>query len=338
MRILITGGAGFVGRHFARRLHDGKNNILIVDDLSTGLEMTEWAFQPRSWAIGDTGTLQLCIGDFKKWLYFDHGPFGPTKAPTADQFDLVIHCAAVVGGRLKIEGDPLAVATDLAIDAELLNWIVRAKKMPKLVYFSSSAAYPIELQTQAKNCALAESMLNFNSTKIPMPDFTYGWSKLSGEYLCKIAAEKYGLDVKIFRPFGGYGEDQDMTYPFPSIIKRIIDGHNPVVVWGSGNQARDFIHIDDVVDCVLTTMDRLKPGEVLNIGTGRGVSFRELAEMACNIIGHKAEIVSDTTKPEGVFSRVADPYKMLQMFKPKVSLEEGIRRVADHLIKGLDAH
>ena len=92
------------------------------------------------------------------------------KRNHASNFDLVIHCAAIVGGRLNIDGDPLAVATDLSIDAELYNWIVRGKFLPKLIYFSSSAAYPVELQTKTCNCDLAETHLSFSSSRISMPD------------------------------------------------------------------------------------------------------------------------------------------------------------------------
>jgi nucleoside-diphosphate-sugar epimerase len=324
MRILIIGGCGFVGRSFALKLLESDDHeITVVDNFYSGLPRDLWIAQPRY-----PYRLTIRQADVRTW-------FREKKSLPSD-YDLVIHCAAVVGGRLNIDGDPLVVATDLSIDSEFFNWVVRGEFLPKVIYFSSSAAYPTELQTEKVNCLLSEPLLSFSGTRISMPDFTYGWAKLSGEYLAKIAAERYGLDVKIFRPFGGYGPDQDMTYPFPSIIKRILEKQNPIVVWGSGNQARDFIYIDDVVDCVLSTMNRLKPGEVLNIGTGRGVSFRELAEMACNILGHKAEIVSDTTKPQGVFHRVSDPYKMLKLFKPKVTLEEGIKRVATHLQKALD--
>ncbi len=324
MKILITGGAGFIGRHFANKfLETDEHDVLIVDNLYSGLPVYEWPFQPRY-----RDSLRIRQQDVRTW-------FRDKKSLPSD-YDLVIHCAAVVGGRLNIDGDPLAVATDLSIDSEFFDWVVRGNFLPKVIYFSSSAAYATELQTEQNNCYLNEALLHFNGTRVAMPDFTYGWAKLTGEYLAKIAAEKYGLDVKIFRPFGGYGPDQDFTYPFPSIIRRILLKEDPVVVWGSGQQARDFIYVDDVIDCVLETMNCLKPGEPLNIGTGRGASFRELAEMACNLLGHKAEISCDLNKPQGVFMRVSDPYKMKQLYQPKVPLEQGILRVAEHLQKVLD--
>jgi nucleoside-diphosphate-sugar epimerase len=193
------------------------------------------------------------------------------KEASAD-FDLVVHLAAVVGGRMTIEGDPLAVATDLAIDATLFNWLVKQKQTArKLLYFSSSAAYPIGEQTQANNRPLAEELIDFDSFQLGMPDMTYGWSKLTGEFLARHAAEKYGLNVVTYRPFSGYGEDQDFTYPFPSVVRRVGQGEAPIIVWGSGEQLRDFIYIDDAVEAVFASADKLQPAQ------GRGRQRRDEA-------------------------------------------------------------
>ena len=320
MRALITGCAGFVGRYFTRKLLENDDNEVVgIDNLSAGTHPDEWRTKPYA----------LDRFTFK---HRDMRSILPMFRPR--EFDLVIHCAAVVGGRLLIEGDPLKVATDLAIDAGLFNWIVRDKHMPKLVYFSSSAVYPIELQTRTNNCKLHESLQGFTATRVGMPDFTYGFVKLAGEYLAKFAHEQYGLDVRIYRPFGGYGEEQSFDYPFPSIVKRVLDGENPVVVWGSGEQRRDFIHIDDIVDAVLYTINKPElKGKALNLGTGIGTSFIELAGRAAKLLDPSSEVIikNDPSKPEGVFSRVADPYEMLRYYKPKIPLNEGIMRVAKSL-------
>jgi GDP-L-fucose synthase len=183
-----------------------------------------------------------------------------------------------------------------------------------VIYFSSSAVYPIELQTQRAHVKLVETLVNFDTTRISMPDMTYGFAKLTGEYLAQYAAKCYGLDVVIYRPFSGYGPDQSFDYPFPSIIRRAVRREDPFVIWGSGNQVRDFIHIDDVVNAVFATKDILKPGEVLNLGSGQPTSFKMLAEIACQYAGYSPKIICDTTKPEGVFYRVADDYKLRNLY------------------------
>jgi UDP-glucose 4-epimerase len=322
-RVLITGGCGFVGRHFASRLLADGHWVCVIDDLSAGKHPDEWY---PAWASNL---------DFL-FLYDD---CREQLSEYLSEIDLVIHCAAIVGGRLKIEGDPLEVATDLAIDSDLFRWAIKTKPK-KIIYFSSSAVYPIEFQRNDKHqIKLSEPLTNFYGSRIGRPDMTYGWSKLTGEYLAKQAVERYGAHVIIYRPFSGYGEGQSFDYPLPSIIQRVVRGDDPIDIWGSGDQVRDFIHIDDIVECVLQTMDVLKPGDVLNLGSGIPISFRQLAAMAHTEVGaptSPCNIVTDTSKPEGVFYRVADTYKMNQFYKPKVSLEEGIKRVATHLTKSAE--
>lgn len=316
-RALVTGGCGFVGRHFVRRLLDDGWHVAVVDNLSTGIDVREWLDH------GERNKIDFYCDDLRRWLPFCTSEYG-----------LIIHCAAVVGGRLKIDGDPLAVATDLAIDSDFFNWAIKAQNKPKVIYFSSSAVYPVELQTRQQHVELAESLVSQGTPRFGRPDMSYGWSKLTGEYLAHLAATQYGLDVVIYRPFSGYGEDQSFDYPFPTIVRRVLSRENPITIWGSGDQCRDFIHIDDIVEAVMQTKDVLKPGEVLNLGSGVATSFKALV-MSAWFTGLEPpnlwRFECDKTKPEGVFYRVADTYKLDQFYKPKISLEEGIRRVAAHL-------
>jgi nucleoside-diphosphate-sugar epimerase len=284
MNILITGSHGFVGKAFRRALPYA--NLTLVD-LKNGTD---------------------CRNFFKL----------ETK-----QYDLVIHLAAIVGGRVQIEGNPLSLAVDLAIDAEFANWCM-VTRQPYVVYFSSSAAYPVELQTLAKKHKLKEKDLNFK--KIGAPDLTYGWSKLTGETLMHYLRET-GTKVLILRPFSGYGTDQDLTYPFPSIIQRAILNSNPFDIWGRATTTRDFIHIDDVVDAVIT-MVKNECNQTVNLCTGRPTTFLELAQIALRTLGvdkmPKFNILTD--KPAGVAYRVGNPAMMSEYYTPKIDLEEGVHR------------
>lgn len=318
MRILITGGCGFVGRHFARRFLDAGNAVTVVDNMVEGIEPSKWMFK--------------CLTKFRQNLQFVKADLRDfQKINRANEFDLIVHCAAIVGGRLIIDGNPLLVATDLALDSEFLYWCALGANKPKVVYFSSSAVYPLDRQTRDSSCELFESLCDTNHYTWHQPDMTYGFVKFAGEYLCQFAAKHYELDVVIYRPFGGYGEDQGFNYPFPAVIQRIMYGQNPVVVWGSGDQERDFIHIEDIVSAVLSTMSLMRPGEVLNLGSGVGTSFKQLALKAGQILGRKINVVNDATKPEGVFRRVAGIRKLSQLWTPTIGLEQGIKRVADAL-------
>jgi nucleoside-diphosphate-sugar epimerase len=163
-----------------------------------------------------------------------------------------------------------------------------------------------------------------NLSDIRSPDFTYGWSKLTGEYLAQFA-EAEGVRTHIFRPFSGYGEDQALDYPFPSFIERAKRRADPFEVWGDGHQTRDFVHIDDIVATVNAAIDQ-DYRDPLNIGTGRPTSFLALADLVCSEVGYKPEIVTYPEKPVGVFWRVSDPVMSFQVYQPRITLEEGIKR------------
>jgi nucleoside-diphosphate-sugar epimerase len=307
MRILISGASGFVGGHFTRRL--------LAEHSVTGVDIRYPSFPVA-------GMAECVVDDLRRFI----------KLRQVDDFDLIIHCAAVVGGRLHIDGDPLAVATNLALEADFFNWLVRGKTKKRVVYFSSSAIYPVELQRRKSHLALSESLVDLSSTRFSTPDQTYGFAKFAGEVLAQRAVKDYGAEVVIYRPFSGYGEDQSLDYPFPSIIKRVASHMTPVTVWGSGDQVRDFIHIDDIVDAVMLTYARLPAGTTLNLGTGIATSFNDLATMAIaaegklNPTGYQSFITNDPSKPEGVHYRIADTFRMEKWYKPKISLQQGIER------------
>lgn len=284
-KILITGSEGFVGRYFVEAL-DREDTLITKVDIKKGLD---------------------CRDFFKR--DFTH-------------YDLVIHLAAIVGGRESIEGRPLAVADNFSIDSEFFQWCLRTE--PKqVVYFSSSAAYPISMQTPERHVKLSEGMSCWEHTR--MPDMTYGASKLIGEYLSSFVDNVY-----VFRPFSGYGTDQDLNYPFPMYVKRAKEKADPFEVWGPGTQTRDFIHIRDIVNAVLTALENAPLGPV-NLGWGRSTSFVELAQMCMDAVGYKGEIVTRPDKPIGCMHRVSDNSLMLSFYEPKITLEEGI----DAAIRGI---
>jgi GDP-L-fucose synthase len=166
---------------------------------------------------------------------------------------------------------------------------------------------------------------------------SYGWAKLTCEYLARLAYEKHGLKSVCYRPFSGYGEDQDDTYPFPSIVKRAIAhaGQPLLTVWGTGDQMRDFIHIEDCVDGVLATMDRIDDADALNLSTGTFTSFKQFARMAAEVVGYTPEVHGLSDKPSGVFARGGDTAKQASLgFVARIPFTEGIRMAFDLYTRG----
>jgi nucleoside-diphosphate-sugar epimerase len=320
-KVLVTGAAGFVGRHLTRRLLEEGHEVHAVDSLCP---LTGGIDPDLGWPFFRPYDYQSFIfyrEDCREWF-----------ARVADSdFDYAFHLAAMVGGRLMIENHPLAVADDLSIDATFWQWATRVRP-GKCVCFSSSAAYPIALQKYGEYTLLKESMIRFDG-KFGMPDMSYGWAKLTSEYLARLATQKYGLKTVCFRPFSGYGEDQDSAYPFPSICQRALEnrGKDRLGVWGSGTQMRDFIHIDDCVEGVLKMMGSIDDGDAVNLSTGIYTSFIDLATIAAEITGYYPHVHGISDKPEGVFARGGDITKQSSLgFVAATPLRKGIERALEY--------
>lgn len=287
-RAVVTGGSGFVGRHIIQELD------------SRGWDVENWDLPDND-----------CRILFDNW----------TK-----RYDLVVHCAFIVGGRATIDGKNTALLSNLELDSRMFEWSLRTKQRAVL-YFSSSAAYPTRLQGALRHRALQEDDITRNPGAAIQPDANYGWAKLSGERMAETAAD-LGLRVHVARPFSGYGGDQSLDYPFPSIIQRACQGD--LTVWGPRGQTRDWVHIDDAVKGSLSLYedDERRP---TNICTGVGTEMGALMLMASGPhrwdTEPKVRYLED--KPTGVHYRVGDPTRFNEHYTPKISLEEGIRRALE---------
>jgi nucleoside-diphosphate-sugar epimerase len=283
MRALVTGSRGFIGRHMMAELFD------------RGYEITGW---------------DLAAGHDCRDLF----------RAEPEHWDLVVHCAAHVGGRVDIDSRAAFIgAYNSELDAAMFRWALRARP-GRIVYFSSSAAYPAEAQTGPGQ--LNEAEIDLADPLVA--ESSYGQVKLHGEYLASLVREA-GTPVSVFRPFSGYGTDQSTDYPFPAFIRRALAREDPFTVWGPGTQVRDFVHVDDIVATVLAAVETGHDGP-LNIGTGYGISFLELAKLVATIAGYDPQIQPQSDKPTGVMHRVADVTQLVDLRRPRISLGEGIQR------------
>ncbi|HBK43104.1 MULTISPECIES: NAD(P)-dependent oxidoreductase [unclassified Polynucleobacter] len=324
-KVLVTGGAGFVGRHLCKALLDRGDQVICVDNivpLTGGICPRE-----KGWPLYNPF-------DYSNFEYIKQDCRNYFQVNLDADFDDVFHLAAMVGGREMIEFNPLAVAEDLAIDALFWKWAQKTTPQ-KIVCFSSSAAYPISRQGPESYILLEEGIIDFNGD-IGMPDMSYGWAKLTHEYLAQLAYKNHGLKSVTYRPFSGYGEDQDLAYPFPSICCRALDGAggDTLMVWGTGNQMRDFIYIDDCVLGVLSTMDKVDDGSAINLSTGIYTSFKDFALMAANEVGYNPRVIGTSTKPEGVFARAGDTKKQREFgFTADMTFKDGIAKALNYFEK-----
>jgi UDP-glucose 4-epimerase len=310
VKTLITGAAGFLGRRFARFHNERGDTVHGLDDLSS---------QYAKWETGDN--INNISGDAGR--FFD----GWNEGIVSD-YDLVYHFAAPVGGREKIEGDPLFNADSLRLDSALFRWAAKFAERATIIYPSSSAVYPVLLQDRTGE-PLSERQFHPERLEWGAPDQMYGFTKMAGEVLAW-HAEKYGVNTLCIRPFSGYGEEQSLDYPVPSICQRVAKHQNPLTVWGSGQQARDFIHVADVVGATHARVEAGIDGyQSMNIGTGTPLEFNRLASMAARIEGYDASIENIEDKPQGVTRRFCDPTEMLKYYTPQVDLSNGLAMVIE---------
>ena len=319
MNCLITGGCGFIGRHFTKKMCDLGYVVDVVDNMSSKSSLYK-----DKWIDRLNCTFNFFEQDISEYL-----------GKTRKKYDIIIHASAIVGGRETIEKDPLLISSNITIDNELFRWI---EKNPTkyLVYFSSSAAYPIKLQRQESHKKLGLYDIDITKNNICIPDLTYGWSKLTGEFLLNILSNRVDTNISIYRPFSGYGEDQHSSYPFPSIMKKVLSGKEEIEIWSDA--VRDFVYIDDIVEYVLQTCFHNNKLVTKNIGSSIATSMSELANTISNVKFNrniKINILDDM--PKGVYYRVSNDSisndsisnDSISFNKPEyklTSLEEGIRK------------
>lgn len=284
---LVTGSAGLIGRHMCAEL--GR----------------------RGWVIEGVDLKQGLVQDVRNFFRID-----------SRRFDLVVHCAAHVGGRVDIDGKPAYLAAvNSQLDGALFEWALRTKPT-HVIYWSSSAAYPVSLQRSDTYPRLAEYDINLQDPQLP--DASYGAVKLLGEQMAAWAQSE-GLRVHVFRPFSGWAADQDTAYPMRAFLDRAARRDDPFDIWGSGEQVRDWIHIDDVVNGALAAVEQDYDGP-LNLCSGIGTSFNTLAGLVTKAAGYTPELMHHLDAPAGVYYRVGDPAEMLKVYTPQITLEQGIKQ------------
>lgn len=289
-KALVTGYAGFVGRHMTKHLENDGWQV--------------WGVDPASGQPYDR------VETFV---------FGESVTSSSQKFDLVIHAAAREPHRTAIDRRPMNFPHNVSLDALMFDWAVRTEQ-PRFVYLSSSAVYPAVRQTGNTHQRLHESFTNYNDGE---PADSYGWTKLVGERMA-FAARESGLDVTVVRPFSGYGEDQSNDFPFGKFVERAKAWQDPFAVWGSAMQVRDFIHIDDVCAGIMALVE--SDVTVANVCTGHGTALGDLALLVADAAGYHPALHIIKDAPLGVAYRVGDPTLFNTVYVPKISIEEGVAR------------
>jgi UDP-glucose 4-epimerase len=306
--IIITGGAGFIGSNLAETLADD-NEVTVIDDLSTG-------YQQNIQHLIDENRIRFVNGSICN--------LDLLQKEFAD-VDIVFHEAAIPSVPRSV-ADPIQ-SNAANIDGSL-NVLVAARDnaVDKVVYASSSSVYG-DSPTLPKH----EDMN-------PNPLSPYAVNKLTAEYYCKVFTEVYGLKTVALRYFNVFGPRQDPTSEYaavvPKFIQAISEGKSPVI-YGDGEQSRDFTFIDNVVQANIKAAEHNSVTGVFNTACGSKMTVNELAKELMNIIGKQVEVIYEPPRPGDIKHSLADSSKAKNAFgfDPKVSIKEGLRETVAWFLK-----
>jgi nucleoside-diphosphate-sugar epimerase len=306
--VLVTGGCSFIGSHLVDALVDRGASVRVVDDLSSGdLQNIESAQK--------SGRVEFEQADL----------LDPTTASRAVcDMNVVFHLAATHGGRGYIDTHQAACSTNLALDGIVIREAHRAG-VEQLTFASSGCVYPTSMQADPNEILyLTEGMV-----KPPYEaDDLYGWAKLMAELTLRAYHKEHGFKCASLRYFTAYGERCPANHAVIAMIARAFLQQDPYVVWGTGEQIRNWTYVSDIVEGTIRAAERIEDGTAVNLGTMERTSVIQAARMILERCGLDATIEPDTTKPTGPYNRVSDNglAKRLLDFELKVNFSDGLDR------------
>jgi len=309
-RTLVTGGAGFIGSHLVKRLLDEGRDVVIADDFSRG-------------SMQNLRDLDVNI-DCRPMDLRDY----ETARKAVKGANTVFHLAARVGSVEYLHGSNIAelgaLQDNLVIDANVFRACVE-EGVDRIVYTSSVSVYPIDLQKKYDTVFSEDDLTQFN------PEGGYGWAKLLGEIqLGWMDGIRAGI-ARIFNVYGECAELEKGSQVIPALIRKaILYPKEEFVVWGDGRQTRCFLYVGDCVDALMKLEERAsRPPLVVNVGSDKPVSIRELSRRIVKISRKAVRVQFDPSKPTGPLSRTAEisKAKTILQWQPTIGLNEGLERV-----------
>jgi nucleoside-diphosphate-sugar epimerase len=322
-RVLVTGGASFIGSHLVDALVRGGAIVTVVDDLSSGrMENLHESLEKITFVRGDL-RLQAVADEMTR------------------EKDVVFHLANVHGGRGFIETHPGEIVQNFMIDGNVFYFAHR-NQVGRLCYTSSACAYPTSLQTADPGKQvrfLSEEMADPFKEGAALADGEYGWAKFMGEMALKAYHKQFGVKGVSCRLFTVYGPRENESHAIIAFISKALLRQDPYEVWGTGQQDRNFTFVDDIVDGLLLAAERITDCRAVNLGTDEITKIADAARTVCAIVGHEpSRFFFDTTKPEGVHARaasIANQEKWLG-WRPATSFEVGIRKTIEWYRNSVD--
>jgi len=311
-KVLITGGASFIGSHLVDKLVALDANVRVVDDLSSGkLENLQSSLDRIDFRKGDLRDRDVTKLAMKK-------------------IEFVFHLAACHGGRGFIDTHPADCASNMILDGIVFDEAWRAK-VERVCFASSACVYPINLQEKpvtGNTIYLKEEWADPFKEGCASADGEYGWAKLMGEMTLKAYWKQHGLKSVSCRLFTAYGERENETHAVIALIAKAFIKMEPYEIWGDGQQDRNFTYVGDIVDGMIRAAEKVEDASPVNLGTAEHIKIIDAAQMIFAETGFTPQSIAfDTSKPVGVYSRAADLTRTRELlnWEPVTSFEDGLR-------------
>jgi nucleoside-diphosphate-sugar epimerase len=310
-KVLVTGGASFIGSHLVDALVERGAQVHVVDDLTSG-------------RLGNIeGHLK---GGRVTFTDADLREPGVTRGALKG-VQVVFHLAADHGGRGYVDLHQAGPASNLFLDG-LIFWEAVRAGVEKVVFASSGCVYPNNMQTDVRK----ELYLREEDVKPPHDaDNMYGWAKLMAELTLQAYHREHNLGAASCRYFTVYGPRGVENHAVMAMIARAFVHQDPFEVWGDGTQIRNWTYVDDIVSGTILAAEKIGDGTAVNLGTMERVRVIEAAKMITEYAGYEPEIRLRPDMPTGPMNRVADNRlaQTLLGWEPKVSFREGVRKTMD---------
>lgn len=319
--VLVTGGASFIGSHLVDSLIKRGATVKVADNFSSGkLVNLEYELKKIGSAAWTSPNLSVWRGDLKEKSF--------TNSMMKD-VETVFHLAALHGGRGYIHSHPAQCCTNMLLDQLVFEEAWRAG-VNRICFASSACAYPSYLQGETGSSYLLkeEDADPFVRNKA-FADLEYGWAKLMGEMALKAYHRQFGMKTSSVRIFTAYGPRENETHAIIALIAKAFIQMDPYVIWGNGMQDRNFTYVQDIVDALMLTAEKIEDGSPMNAGRDDRITINEATDLVFDIVGWRPkQLERDLTKPVGVASRAADLTNARKIlgWKPKVSYSEGFKR------------
>ena len=306
LKVLVTGGAGFIGSHLVGKLLDLGARVLVIDTMLCG------------------NKIKHLTGNSKLEVYELDVTDVPAITPLFKGQDMVFHLAAVVGVE-ETQDEPVNLLNVEVVGTSNVIALAAENKVKRFIFASSSEVYGDSLKPMVE-----EGPFN--------PKSTYALTKLIGEHFCKAYYQKFGLEYTALRFFNSYGPLQDDRFVLSRFVNRALAGQE-LHIYGDGNQTRDFTYVEDTVHMsLLAAITDEGVNQVLNFGTGKAVSINTLADMVLTTLDLKGRVKTSYVNYDRrrsleieVFNRIADTAKTEELlgYRPETELTTGLRKYID---------